>query len=117
VIHKHRLRTAWSDKHPAYDIVNGNDPDTQPVNGPGTNLDDFFAPEINSDLSTANVNLIASLGLHSTASNPTTDPACPGPTCGSDFTSSIDGVEYYDGIKVQAILNKFMASTIPAPAG
>jgi hypothetical protein len=106
VIHKHRLRTAWSDKHPTYDIVNGNDPDTQPVNGPGTNLDDFFAPEINSDLSTANVNLIASLGLHSTVPNPTTDPACPGPTCGSDFTSSIDGVEYYDGIKVQAVLNE-----------
>jgi predicted AlkP superfamily pyrophosphatase or phosphodiesterase len=106
VIHQHHLVTAWSDKHPAYDIVNGNNPGTQPANGPGTNLDDFFAPEINSDLSAANVQLIASLGLHSTAPNPTTDPACPGPICGSDFTSSIDGVEYYDGIKVQAILNE-----------
>ena len=106
VIHKHRLPTAWSDKHAAYDIVNGNDPDTQPSNGPGTNLDDFFAPEINSDLSTANVQLIATLGLHSTAPNPLTDPSCPGVNCGSDFTSSIDGVEFYDGIKVQAILNE-----------
>ncbi|HLZ10604.1 MAG TPA: alkaline phosphatase family protein, partial [Chloroflexota bacterium] len=34
------------------------------------------------------------------------DPTCPGPTCGSDFTSSIDGIEYYDGIKVQAVLNE-----------
>src|SRR5882762_5589110 len=25
VIHKHHLRTAWTDKHAAYDIVNGND--------------------------------------------------------------------------------------------
>jgi hypothetical protein len=106
VIHAHRLRTAWSDKHAAYDIINGSAPATQPSNAPGTNVDDFFAPEINSDLSAANVALIASLGLHSTAADPVTDPTCPGPNCGSDFTSSIDGVEYYDGIKVQAILNE-----------
>ena len=106
VIHAHHLRTAWSDKHPAYDIINGNDPDSQTSTGPGTNVDDFFAPEINSDLSDANVKLIASLGLHSTAPAPKTDPNCPGPTCGSDFTKSIDGVEYYDGLKVQAVLNE-----------
>ena len=106
VIHARHLRTAWSDKHPAYDIINGNDPDSQPSNGPGTNVDDFFAPEINSDLSAANVALIASLGLRSTAPNPVTDPTCPGANCGSDFTTSIDGVEYYDGIKVQAVLNE-----------
>jgi hypothetical protein len=106
VIHRHHLRTAWSDKHPAYDIINGNDPASQPSNGPGTNVDDFFAPEINSDLSDANVALIASVGLKSTAPNPATDPTCPGPSCGSDFTKSIDGVEYYDGIKVQAMLNE-----------
>ena len=106
VIHKHHLRTAWSDKHAAYDIINGNDPDTQPTNAPGTNIDDFFAPEINSDLSAANVQLIATLGLHSTAPSPVTDPTCDGHSKCSDFTSSIDGVEYYDGIKVQAILNE-----------
>ncbi|MBV9551478.1 MAG: alkaline phosphatase family protein [Alphaproteobacteria bacterium] len=106
VIHAHHLRTAWSDKHPAYDIINGNRPFSQPEGGPGTNVDDFFAPEINSDLSDANVKLIASLGLHSTAPRPATDPKCPGPKCGSDFTSSIDGVEFYDGIKVQAVLNE-----------
>jgi predicted AlkP superfamily pyrophosphatase or phosphodiesterase len=104
VLHQHHLRTAWSDKHAAYDIVNGNDPDTQPTNGPGTNVDDFFAPEINSDLSQANVQLVHTLGLQSTAPDPTTTP-CPGPHC-KDFTSSIDGVEFYDGIKVQAILNE-----------
>ena len=104
VLHKHGMRTAWSDKHPGYDIINGNDPDNQPASGPGTNVDDFFAPEINSDLSTANVNLIASLGLKSTASAPATT-SCPGPSC-KDFTSSIDGIEYYDGIKVQAVLNE-----------
>jgi hypothetical protein len=50
--------------------------------------------------------LIKSLGLKSTAPDPKTDPSCPGSSCGSDFTSSIDGVEYYDGIKVQAVLNE-----------
>jgi hypothetical protein len=106
VLKQHRMRTAWSDKHAAYDLVNGNDPDSQPTNAPGTNLDEFFAPEINSDLSAANVHLIATLGLHSTAPDPVTDPSCPGASCGSDFTSSIDGVEFYDGIKVQGIVNQ-----------
>src|SRR5438105_2143515 len=35
----HRLHTAWSDKHVAYDLVNGPS---------GTGVDDLFAPEINS---------------------------------------------------------------------
>jgi len=34
------LRTAWSDKHPAYDILNGPS---------GTGVQDLFTPEINSD--------------------------------------------------------------------
>jgi Type I phosphodiesterase / nucleotide pyrophosphatase len=108
IIHGHHLRTAWSDKHPAYDILNGNDPDNQPRNGPGTNIDDFFAPEINSDLSQANVNRITTeLGANfSTAPTPPTDPNCPGVNCGSDFTSTIPGVEWYDGIKVRAVLNE-----------
>jgi Type I phosphodiesterase / nucleotide pyrophosphatase len=104
VLHRHGYRTAWSDKHPAYDIVNGNKPTSQPANGPGTNVDDFFAPEINSDLSDANVNLIHSLGLKSTAPDPATTP-CPGPSC-LDFTGTVPAVEWYDGIKVQAILNE-----------
>jgi hypothetical protein len=39
VAHKRGLRTAWSDKHPAYEILGGPS---------GTGLDDLFAPEINS---------------------------------------------------------------------
>ncbi|MDQ0260508.1 alkaline phosphatase family protein [Sinomonas atrocyanea] len=44
VAKKAGLRTAWSDKHIAYDILSGPS---------GTGLDDLFAPEINSDASAA----------------------------------------------------------------
>jgi hypothetical protein len=39
VAHKAGLRTAWSDKHPAYEILDGPS---------GTGVDDLFTPEINS---------------------------------------------------------------------
>lgn len=39
VAHQHQLLTAWSDKHPAYQILAG------PT---GDGIDDFFTPEINS---------------------------------------------------------------------
>ncbi len=37
----HGLNTAWTDKHPAYEILNGPS---------GTGVDDLFAPEINSQI-------------------------------------------------------------------
>jgi hypothetical protein len=40
VAHDHGLRTAWVDKHPAYDILNG------PA---GNGIDDLFTPEIDSN--------------------------------------------------------------------
>jgi hypothetical protein len=39
VAHQHRLLTAWSDKHPAYEILSGRS---------GEGVDDYFTPEINS---------------------------------------------------------------------
>ncbi len=39
VAHAHTLHTAWTDKHPAYEILNGPS---------GYGIDDLFAPEINS---------------------------------------------------------------------
>lgn len=39
VAHRAGLRTAWSDKHPAYEILDGPS---------GTGIDDLFTPEINS---------------------------------------------------------------------
>ena len=40
VLHAARLRTAWSDKHPAYEILNGPS---------GRGIDDLFTPEVNSN--------------------------------------------------------------------
>jgi hypothetical protein len=40
VARRHGLRTAWTDKHPAYQIVSGPS---------GSGVQDFFTPEINSD--------------------------------------------------------------------
>lgn len=39
VAHRHHLLTAWSDKHPAYQILSGRS---------GEGVDDYFTPEINS---------------------------------------------------------------------
>ena len=44
VAHQAGLLTAWSDKHPAYEILDGPS---------GTGVDDLFTPEINSDAPTA----------------------------------------------------------------
>lgn len=43
VARQHGLRTAWSDKHPAYEMLGGPS---------GTGIQDLFTPEINSDTAT-----------------------------------------------------------------
>ena len=75
--------TAWADKHPAYEILNGPS---------GKGLDDFFGPEINS--------LVVPLpGV----------PGCesvPDPTATDAWTSSFKNIQCYDMLKVRAILNQ-----------
>jgi hypothetical protein len=103
VAHNAGLQTAWSDKHPAYDIVNG------PFVGT-PNVDDLYTPEINSNIFTATPPGPASAnGI---------DLAGPAGKC--DATNStlafnnIAPVQYvdcaptqesYDDIKVNAIIN------------
>ena len=70
------LRTAWSDKHLAYELVSGPS---------GAGLDDLFAPEINSDPSNSLI------------------PSAPK---GSAFTDRWTYTEAYDDLKTQAILNE-----------
>ncbi len=67
----HGLHTAWSDKHAAYDIINGPS---------GAGVDDLFVPEINSSLP-------ADLG-----------------SSGDDFTKDNANTQFYDSLKVTAVL-------------
>ena len=100
VIHRAGGRTAWSDKHPAYDFLNGPS---------GTGVDDLYAPEINSLIvngGTANgVDLAGSLAL------------CDGTTNSlplskiDDFTTCGPAVMAYDDTKVQAVVNQINGKT------
>src|ERR1700751_1596099 len=90
VIHQDGGYAAWSDKHPAYSSV---------ASGIGPSaLDDFYAPEINSNVVPL-PGVITPTGL-SCASIP--DP-------GSDltaWTNSFQNIQCYDTLKVDAILNE-----------
>jgi Type I phosphodiesterase / nucleotide pyrophosphatase len=94
VIHKAGGYTAWSDKHPSYSAVSGP--------GDGTNVDDYYSPDINS----AVVNLpgvTTPLGM-SCATIP--DPSQTG-----SWTDSFQNIQCYDTLKVHAILNEINGKT------
>ncbi|VTU46336.1 Type I phosphodiesterase / nucleotide pyrophosphatase (plasmid) [Variovorax sp. SRS16] len=76
VIHEAGMRTAWSDKHPAYEILNGPS---------GRGLDELYAPEINSTSLQAN--------------------GYPGAPAAADWTTDPTYTRTYDGLKVQVVLN------------
>lgn len=76
VAHQSGMRTAWSDKHPAYEILNGPS---------GRGLDDFFAPEINSTSLNAN--------------------GFPDAPAGADWTFDPFYTRAYDQFKVNVVLN------------
>ena len=65
----HGLHTAWSDKHAAYDLVNGPS---------GAGVDDLFVPEINSLVPDGS---------------------------GNDWTKDNLNTQFYDTLKVQAVIN------------
>jgi hypothetical protein len=90
VIHAAGGYTAWSDKHPAYSSVSGP--------GDGTNLDDFYAPEINSTVvPLAGVKTV--LGL---ACDPIPDKTADL----TAWTNSFENIQCYDTLKANAILNE-----------
>lgn len=91
--------TAWSDKHPSYDFVNGPS---------GKGVDDLWSPEINS----VPVALPQVPGC-----NPLPDPGAA--TSSNAWTDSFQNIRCYDTLKVQAIMNEISgmnhAGTAPAP--
>ena len=95
VIHKAGGYTAWSDKHPAYSSVAGQD-------GIGV-LDDFYSPEINSNV----------IGLPGVIT-PTGISCSSIPDTGADltaWTTSFKNIQCYDTLKVNAILNEIEGKT------
>ena len=80
------LPTAFSDKHPAYDIANG---------ASGSAIDDFYAPEINAKVAIEDGKLVDA----STAKDPSK-------LTFKTTTSSVQLTEAYDDLKVKAILNE-----------
>ena len=75
--------TAWSDKHPAYDYVQGPS---------GKGVDDLYSPEINS-----NVIALPSVPGCSPIPDPNADLTA--------WTNSFQNIQCYDTLKVQAVLN------------
>lgn len=105
VAHTAGLQTAWSDKHPAYDIVNG------PFVGT-PNVDDLYTPEINSNFANApapnfanGVDLKAA-ALKCDASNSTLAYPPPLGTTPVQYVDCVPTTEAYDDVKVQAIVNE-----------
>jgi hypothetical protein len=80
------MHTAWSDKHPSYEWVNGPS---------GNGVDDFYGPEINS----IPVALPSVQGC-----NPLPDPANATPS--NAWTDSIANIKCYDSLKVNAVLHQ-----------
>jgi hypothetical protein len=92
VVHKAGGYTAWSDKHPSYSSVSGP--------GNGTNVDDYYSPEINS----IPVALPTVPGC-----NPLPDQTAV--AASNAWTDSFQNIQCYDSLKVQAILNEIRGLT------
>ena len=90
VIHQAGGYAAWSDKHPAYSSV---------ASGIGPSaLDDFYAPEINS-------NVIGLPGVTTPTGVSCTAVRDPGSDL-TAWTNSFQNIQCYDTLKVHAILNE-----------
>jgi Type I phosphodiesterase / nucleotide pyrophosphatase len=104
VVHAAGGYTAWSDKHPSYSAVNGP--------GDGTNVDDYYSPEINSiPVSLPGV----SAGLMSC--HPLPDQTAV--TSSNTWTDSFQNIQCYDTLKANAVVNwihgKNHDGTVTAP--
>ncbi|MDE2451189.1 MAG: alkaline phosphatase family protein [Gammaproteobacteria bacterium] len=90
VIHAAGGFTAWSDKHPVYAAVSGPTGTTVP-----SNLDDFYGPEINSNV--INLPGVKTAEGLDCSTIPNAD--------GGDYTTDFDDIKCYDQLKVNAVIN------------
>jgi hypothetical protein len=96
VVHGAGGYTAWSDKHPAYSAVNGP--------GNGTNVNDYYAPEINS-VPVA----LPGVSAGSVSCSPLPDQTAV--AASNAWTDSFQNIQCYDQLKVNAILNEIKGRT------
>ncbi|HZP45800.1 MAG TPA: alkaline phosphatase family protein [Candidatus Binataceae bacterium] len=89
--------TAWEDKHPAYIAVAGP--------GTGATVNDFYAPEINSN----SANFIPLPNMTVMNCSPLPDQAAV--AAGDDYTGSFQNIQCYDSLKVQGIINEIDGKT------
>lgn len=92
VVHAAGGYTAWTDKHPSYSAVAGP--------GDGSNLDDYYAPDINS----VPVSLPGVAGC-----NPLPDQTAVASS--NAWTDSFQNIQCYDTLKVNSILNEINGKT------
>jgi Type I phosphodiesterase / nucleotide pyrophosphatase len=97
VIHGAGGYTAWADKHPAYVAVAGP--------GDGSNLDDFYGPEINSD--SANYIPLPNMTVQDCSPLPDQNAVA----ANDDYTGSFQNIQCYDSLKVQGIVNEIDGKT------
>jgi hypothetical protein len=96
VVHDSGGYTAWSDKHPSYSSVSGP--------GNGTNVDDYYSPEINS----IPVGL-PGIMVGNASCNPLPDQNAV--AASNSWTDSFQNIRCYDTLKVNAILNEISRKT------
>lgn len=91
VIHAAGGYTAWSDKHPVYASVSGPTGTSVP-----SNVDDYYAPEVNSDI-------VPIPGLHTVSGD---DCSTIPHAAGDDWTTDFASIRCYDQLKVNAVVNE-----------
>jgi hypothetical protein len=90
VIHAAGGFTAWSDKHAVYAVVSG----PTGTNSP-TNVDDYYSPEVNSN--------VVNLPNFKTANG--VDCSNISANTSGDWTTDFDSIKCYDQLKVNAVVN------------
>jgi hypothetical protein len=91
VIHAAGGYTAWSDKHPSYSAVSG-------PGSKASNLDDYYSPEINSNVIKLPGVVTATSVDCATIQDPTADLTA--------WTNSFANIQCYDALKVNAVVNE-----------